>query len=108
MVLKQTLLAATKWSAQAASQGKDKEIKKSTRKDKRLFFEYQAAFSEEAVRKGVSKTVYRLTKEMFGKQSSRIALVKDKNGMILLDPDKIDEWWVVHFGKLFNRPRSSD
>ncbi|KAK2715292.1 hypothetical protein QYM36_010063 [Artemia franciscana] len=53
---------------------KDKEIEKSAWKDKRLFLENKAVLAEEAARKGDSKTVYRLTHEMSGRQSSRITL----------------------------------
>ena len=70
---------------------KDKEVKKSARKDKRQILEKKAALAEEAARKGDSKTVYRLTNEMVGKQSSQITLVKDENGSIISDPEKIDE-----------------
>ncbi|XP_065576323.1 craniofacial development protein 2-like [Artemia franciscana] len=62
----------------------DKEVKKSARKDKRQLLEKKAALAEEASRKGGSKTVYRLTNEMVGKQSSRTTLVKDENGSLYL------------------------
>ena len=63
----------------------------SARNDKRQFLEKKAALAEEAARKGDSKTVYRLTNAMVGRQSSRITLVKDKIGLIMSHPEEIDE-----------------
>ena len=57
----------------------------------RQFLEKKVALAEEAAWKGDPKTVYQLTNEMVGKQSSQITLVKDKNGSIISDPEKIDE-----------------
>ncbi|XP_065584387.1 uncharacterized protein LOC136043406 [Artemia franciscana] len=110
--LKQAMLIDTTRCSELATKQiykeKDKEVKKSARKDKRQFLEKKAALAEEADRKGDSKTLYRLTNEMVGKQSSRITLVKDENGSIISDPEKIDERWASHFEKLLNRPRTCD
>ena len=86
----------------------DKKVKKSARADKRQFIEHKAALVEDEAKKGDSNTVYRLTNEMVGVNPNMTNLVKDKNGVLLTVPLKIDERWATNFKNLLNRPRIND
>jgi len=46
--------------------GKDREVKRSAREDKRAFVEGLAREAEEAAARGEMSTVYRLTKQLTG------------------------------------------
>ena len=87
---------------------KDKEVQRSASKDKRFTLETKATSAEEAARKDDFKTFYHLTNKIIWRDTSRNTVVKHENGVILLDPDKIDDRLVVKFEKLSHRPRPSD
>ena len=57
---------------------------------------------------GDLKTAHRLAYEMIGVKPNRTNLVKDKNGVLLTGPLKIDERWTTHLKNLLNRPGIND
>lgn len=62
---------------------KDKEVKKSTRKDIRAFVEEMASQAEHASEKGEFSAVYKITEHMCGGNQNQPAPIKDKNGNTL-------------------------
>ncbi|XP_078024442.1 uncharacterized protein LOC144463575 [Epinephelus lanceolatus] len=70
--------------AQESYKIKDKEVKRSARNNKWAFVERLACKTEEAARKGDMVAVYKITKQLCGKNTSHSAPVKDKDGNTLL------------------------
>ena len=85
----------------------EKEVKKSAGADKGQFVEQNASLAEEPAKKGDSKMVYKLTKEMTEVKPNRTNLVKDENGIFLTYPLKIDKRWATHFNNLLSRPKNN-
>ncbi|XP_056009526.1 craniofacial development protein 2-like [Ostrea edulis] len=59
---------------------KDKEAKRSARKDKRMHLDNLAKRAEHAASHGEMSVVYKITKQLCGKNTTQPALVKDKDG----------------------------
>ena len=66
--------------AQKEYDDKNKEVKKSARRDKRAFMEEIAEEAEQAAYRGDLGTVYKITKKLCGHSSSETGPVKDKHG----------------------------
>ena len=85
----------------------DREVKKSARSDKRQHLNEKARMAEEAARRGDTRAVYRLTKEIVGKTNVQDGPVKEENGRLLTDPDDRKNRWADYFENLLNRPSPS-
>jgi hypothetical protein len=83
---------------------KDKEVKKSARRDKRAFIEEVAEEAEQAARRGDMGTVYKTTKKLCGQNSSHAGPVKDKQGNTISTESEQADRWVQHFREVLNRP----
>ena len=94
--------------AQEAYKIKDKEVKKSARNDKRAFAEELAGEAERAAARGEISTVYKITKQLCGKNTSQSAPVKDKDGNNLTTERDQAARWVQHFREVLNRPEPDD
>ena len=81
---------------QKAYSEKDKEVKRSARKDKRAYIDKLADDAEKAASKGNLNTVYKITKELCGK-STQIPPVKDTNGKVITTEREQAERWLQHF-----------
>lgn len=55
------------------------------------------------------KTLYRIVKELIGTRSNINALIRDKNGNILLTKEEQDQRWVEHLRETLNQsePKST-
>ena len=89
---------------QAEYQAKDKEVKRSVRKDKREWAEHIAREAEDASSQGSMKGVYEATKKLCNEKPRHIDMVKDKDGNLLTKDDEIRKRWGEHFNELLNRP----
>ena len=83
---------------------RDKLVKRSARKDKRDYVEDLANQAEVAARKGNSRELYKITKLLSGKNSSRSSTLKNKQGEILTTEIEKANRWVEHFKEVLNRP----
>ena len=83
---------------------KDKEVKKSMRRDKRKWIDDLAKEAEKAAQTGNMKSVYDVTKKLCKDQSKNIGVVKNKDGTILSKESEIRERWKEHFNEVLNRP----
>ena len=92
---------------QAEYQSKDKEVKRSVRKDKREWVEHIAREAEDAAGQGNMKGVYEATKKLCNEKPRQIDMVKDKDGNLLTKDDEIRKRWGEHFDKVLNRPAPS-
>nr|KAG5714913.1 hypothetical protein BaRGS_000401 [Batillaria attramentaria] len=82
----------------------DREVKRSTRKDKRDYIDNLASQAEEAARQGNLKDLYQVTKKLAGKFQQTDKPVKDKNGHPLTTTEEQLKRWAEHFRELLNRP----
>ncbi len=83
---------------------KDRQVKRSARKDKRDYVDNLADQAEVAARNGNSKELYKITKLLSGKSLSRSNTLKDKHGRILTTEKEKADRWVEHFKEVLNRP----
>ena len=83
---------------------KDKDVKKSMKRDKKGWFEELATEAETAASKGNMKAVYDITKTLCKNKLSRIEHVKDKNGTLLTNDSEVKARWKEHFNEVLNRP----
>ena len=82
---------------------KDKDVKRSTRKDKRDFVENLAEQAEAAAMQGDMKTLYEVTRKLTKKNNNQDRPIKDKEGnTITKEEDKLRRW-AEHFQDVLNR-----
>ena len=92
---------------QAEYQSKDKEVKRSGRKDKREWAEHIAREAENAASQGNMKGVYEATKKLCNEKPRHVDMVKDKDGNLLTKDGEIRKRWGGHFDEVLNRPAPS-
>ena len=83
---------------------RDREVKRSERKDKRNFIKTLASGAEEAAEKRDFGTVYKITKQLRGNNTNHSMPVKDKQGKVKTTEREQAARWVQHFEEVFNRP----
>ena len=83
---------------------RDREVKRSERKDKRNFIKTLASEAEEAAEKRDFGTVYKITKQLCGNNTNHSMPVKDKQGKVITTEREQAARWVQHFEEVFNRP----
>nr|KAG5708629.1 hypothetical protein BaRGS_034846 [Batillaria attramentaria] len=93
-----------KAKAQEEYTAADREVKRSTRKDKRDYIDNLANQAEEAAGQGNLKDLYQVTKKLAGKFRQTDKPVKDKNGHPLTTTEEQLKRWAEHFRELLNRP----
>ena len=103
-VINNSRTRATKSKAQESYTKLNKEVKRSTRNDKRNYFEGLATEAEEAVSKGNIKDMYNITKQLSGKRKAGDRPVHDREGNPLTTEDDQRNRWAQHFKELLNRP----
>nr|KAG5706650.1 hypothetical protein BaRGS_005720 [Batillaria attramentaria] len=96
--------APAKAKAQEEFTAADREVKRSTRKDRRDYIDSLASQAEEAARQGNLKDLYQVTKKLTGKFQQTDKHVKDKNGHRLTTTDEQLKRWAEYFRELLNRP----
>jgi hypothetical protein len=87
---------------------KDKEVKKSMRKDKRKWVDDLATTAEKAAGGGRMKELYEITKTLSNEKSKTVNAVKDKSGNLLTEETARRERWREHFEDILNRPIPND
>lgn len=87
---------------QIAYRLKDKEVKKSAKKDKRDYVDKLAIDAEKAAQTNNMRTVYNITRQLSGRKNSSNKPLKGINGTILSKPSEQLDRWKDHFNSLFN------
>ena len=87
---------------------KDKEIKRSIRKDKRTWVNNIAQNAERGAAEGNMKCVYDATRTLCGDKIRKSDRIKDKDGNILTEETKIRARWKEHFEEVLNRPNPTE
>ena len=83
---------------------RDREVKRSARKDKRNFIKNLASEAEEAAEKKDFGTVYKITKQLCGNITNHSMPVKDKQGQMITTEREKAARWVQHFEEVLNQP----
>lgn len=83
---------------------KDREVKKSVRRDKREWAESLALEAENAAQMGRMKTVYDITKKLSNEKRKVMESVRDKAGHLITEELQIRSRWKEHFEEILNRP----
>lgn len=83
---------------------KDREVKRSARRDKRVLVERLASEYEKAAAYGNLGTVYKITKRLCGKCTNQTTHIMDKNGNICTTEREQAARWVQHFQEVLNLP----
>ena len=97
-----------KESADREHSAADVEVKRSTRRDKRKYFEDLATKAEAAAESRNTRELYRITKQLSGRMNSCDAPVKDKKGATLTTEDSQLNRWTEHFKEVLNRPAPTE
>ena len=93
---------------EAEYQRKDREVKRSARRDKRKFLDDLADEAEDAAKKGNSSKVYKITKKLCNKNISTSKPIRGKNGDIITGEKEQAERWTEHFKETLNQPPPTD
>ena len=103
-----TKSARLQQQVQEAYKGKDKEVKKSARNDKRSYVEGLAAEAESAAARGELSTVYKITKRLCGNYITHSAPVKGKDGSTITTEREQADRWVDYFCEVLNHPQPDE
>ena len=103
-----TKSARLQQQVQEAYKGKDKEVKKSARNDKRSYVEGLAAEAESARARGELSTVYKITKRLCGNYTTHSAPVKSKDGSTITTEREPADRCVEYFCDVLNHPQPDE
>ena len=81
----------------------NKHVKTRTRNDKRVYLKTMADQAEVATRRGDSRTVHAITKDLAGISKACSIQVENKEGILLTQTDDIIRRWMEHFSEVLNR-----
>ncbi|VDO55444.1 unnamed protein product [Schistosoma margrebowiei] len=95
---------AEKVKAQAEYTEVNKQVKRSTRTDKRKYVEDLATTAEKAAREGNMRQLYDITKKLSGNRHKPERSVKSKEGEVITNIEEQRNRWVEHVKELLNRP----
>jgi hypothetical protein len=83
---------------------KNREVKKSARRDQRNWTGKLSYQAEEAANKGNRKELFAITRVLSRKQIQRNRPIRNKDGTFLTNIEEQLKIWQEHFSKIFNRP----
>ena len=83
---------------------KDKEVKKSCRRDKRHWIESKGAEAQEAANINDTKSMYRIVRELTNSRSISSIPIKSKDGRTLVTEEEQSNRWMEHFEVVLNQP----
>lgn len=83
-----------------------KQVKKETRKDKRMYYEKLAGEAELAAGKRNMKELFDISRKLQQSSFRKSVPVKDKNGKLLVTVDEQLHRWKEHFEEVLNISRS--
>ena len=86
---------------------KNKEVKRSAGRE-RVFVEEVTNEAETAAAKGDMNTVYKITKQLSGRNNTCNKPVEDKQGKLLTTEREQAARWVQHFEEVHNRPEPNE
>jgi hypothetical protein len=81
---------------------KNREVKRSARKDQRNYIDNLAYQTEEATRKGNLKELFTITKVLSKRQMQRNRPIRATDGTLLINTKEQFQRWQEHFSKILN------
>ena len=87
---------------------KDKEVKKSCRRDKRHWIESKGAEAQEAANRNDTKSMYRIVRELTNSRSISSIPIKSKDGRTLVTEEEQSNRWMEHFKGVLNQPEPTN
>ena len=87
---------------------KDKEVKKSCRRDKRHWIESKGAEAQEAANRNDTKSMYKIVRELTNSRSISSIPIKSKDGRTLVTEEEQSNRWKEHFEGVLNQPAVAD
>ena len=105
-VLNNSRTRAAKVGAQEEYTAVEREVKRSTKKDKRDYIDDLARQAETEAGQGNLRDLYLVTKKLTGKFQQTDKPVMDKNGNPLTTTNEQLKRWAEHFRELLNHPTS--
>lgn len=88
--------------------GKDKEIKKQIKIDKKAWIDNMAKEAEEAAGKHHMKTLYSITKRLSNEKPKKCMAINDKDNQTITNSEDRRKRWKEHFNEILNRPEPDD
>jgi len=85
-----------------------REIKRRSQCDKDTYLRKICKGVEEAHMQKKTREIYDSVQKITGKSAPKVRIVRDKNGVVLIDQDKVKGRWKEHFCDLYNPKTSSD
>ena len=83
--------------------GKDQEVKRSAREDKRYWMNEMADIAERAAENGRAGELHRVVKTLAGEKKRASTVVKDKNGKPTNEQSERLKIWKEHFDTVLNK-----
>ena len=94
----------TRKKLQREYQERNKIVKKKTKKDKKPYVEKLANEAEIAARQNNSRDLYKITRQLAGKNKSTSRPIRDKQGNLLTKESLQLQRWREYFQDILNRP----
>ena len=84
------------------------EIKRCGNADNETYLNEICRNVEEANIQNKSRVVYQSVRQITEKKESRVRAIKDKNGLAITEPARINDRWREHFEELYNGKDTAD
>ena len=68
--------------------------------------EDKAQEAEDAEKRGDTRVLYKITRDLTGTRSASCSVISDKGGSLLTNEDEQRSRWAEHFRTVLNRPES--
>jgi hypothetical protein len=85
-----------------------RQVKKSAKTDKERYINELCKSIEESRKQNKSREVYEGIRKLTGKSANQTSIVKDKDGSMITDADKVKTRWKQYFEELYNDPNPVD
>lgn len=105
--IKKEILAMTditkKMEAENRYKDKDREVKRSARRDKRKYQEDILKEGEEAAKKHDLKSLYDATRKLSGKRNNNVTQIRNKEGKIIKNEKQVMNRWIEYFEEIYSK-----
>ena len=85
-----------------------RQVKKSAKVDKELYINDTCRAVEESRKQNKSREVYESIRKLTGKITNKTSVIKDRDGTMITDAEKVKTRWKQYFEELYNDPNPVD
>ena len=82
----------------------NKAVKRSCKADKKNWLEGKCHDAEQAASRNDSRTLFRIVRDLTGKDVNQSIPIKSKAGKTLLSEEDQNQRWIEHFSEVLNQP----